>query len=70
MLSLVVRPVSNHPAPPALGRVLIIVDGRALGSYLFGGYQFLADQFEMLVPKGVTCYIISDELLMQFYFFL
>jgi len=43
MLSLVVRAVSNHPAPSALGRVLTSVDGHALGSYLFGRYEFLAD---------------------------
>ena len=64
MLNLVVRPVSNHSAPPALGRVLTFVDGHAMGSYLFGRYEFLADHFEMLVAKGATCYIICNEVLM------
>lgn len=65
MLNLVVRPVSNHPGPPALGRVPVFVDGHALGSVLFGRYEFLADRFEMLVPNGETCcYITCNEVLM------
>jgi hypothetical protein len=53
---------SNYPAPPTFRRVLIFVDGRALASWrLCGRYEFLADQFGMLVPNDVTCYIICNE---------
>ena len=70
MLNLVVRPVCNHPAPRALGRVLTFVDGQALLGYLlerrrYGRYEFIAYRFEMLVPNGVACcYIICNEVLM------